>query len=263
MFHRSTGSTGRQRISAVVLALALMLTLALPAAAAPARPDPHLSDLGDLPDPTYPTRLTNNGPSHQLGQSSLLLGQCVDGEADGQPNGTATGDDGAVGDPVLGNQQCTDDEDGVTPNGHWQSGVGGGSVNVTVAGGPGCLSGWIDWNHNGNLTDAGDNILNNVLLNTGTSTQPFTVPANPVSGTFYARFRLYSPDQGGVCTSAKAPTGPAINGEVEDYVWQFVNAVTLSGMSASSAASPLALPLGLVTVLGVLLAGIVLARHPV
>ena len=199
-------------------------------------------DLGDLPQPqpatpTYPTLLAN-APSHQLGQN-LLLGVCVDAETDGQPDTPATGDDTAVGSPVFGQTvpPCTDDEDGVvrTPNVNWQNGVGGGSVNVTVAGGPGCLSGWIDWNGNGNLTDAGDNILDNILLGTGTSTRTFTVPVPPGSGTFYSRFRLYPTDPGGVCTSAKAPTGPAIGGEVEDYRWSFSpNAVTLSQLQATT-----------------------------
>ena len=201
-------------------------------------------DLGDLPQPqpatpTYPTLLAD-APSHQLNQlgqgvQNVLLGICVDSETDGQPDIPATGDDNTVGSSVFG-QLCTNDEDGVvrTPNIKWQSGAGGGSVNVTVAGGPGCLSGWIDWNGNGNLTDAGDNILVNLLLGTGTSTQTFTVPVDPRNGTFYARFRLYPTDPNNVCTSARTPTGSAINGEVEDYRWSFgANAVTLSGMTAS------------------------------
>ena len=65
-------------------------------------------------------------------------------------------------------------------------------------------------------------------------------------------------------STAFSPTGPAPDGEVEDYRWNFgPNAVTLSGMTASSAATPLALPLGIVTFLGVLVGGIVLARRPV
>ena len=74
----------------------------------------------------------------------------------------------------------------------------------------------------------------------------------------------------GTCTTdtaaavAFSATGGATTGEVEDYQWPFgPNAVTLSGMTASSAATPLALPLGLVTLLGVLVGGIVLARRPV
>ena len=97
-------------------------------------------DLGDLPQPTpptpptYPTLLTS-GPSHQLqpGQT-LFLGACVDAELDGQPNGTATLDDGTAGSPVFGVQSCTDDEDGVTRvAGIGGAGNGGGWTNGTVA----------------------------------------------------------------------------------------------------------------------------------
>ena len=208
-------------------------------------------DLGDLPQPpappTYPTLFTT-GPSHQLlpGQT-LFLGACVDAELDGQPDPLAGGDpvtggdDNAVGSPVFGNQQCDDDEDGVVrpTDFNWTTATGG-RVNVTVAGGPGCLSGWIDWNGNGDLTDDGDNVLNNVPLNTGTSLQTFGVPAsvNPASGTFYARFRLYAPDivnESPVCQTPRLPTGPAINGEVEDYRWSFgPNAVTLTDLQATT-----------------------------
>jgi hypothetical protein len=196
-------------------------------------------DLGDLPEPTpnYPT-LLSSGPSHQLG-GSLFLGACVDAETDGQPtNAAATGDDLVASSPKFGNQLCTNDEDGVvrTPNVKWQSGANGGSINVEVAGGPGCLSGWIDWNNNGSLTDTDENIFNNFPVDTRPSTPlpPFMVPVNPANGTFYARFRLYPTDPGGVCASAKAPTGPAVGGEVEDYRWSFgPNAVTLRDLQAT------------------------------
>ena len=229
---------------------------------------PPYYDRGDLPEGTagvaqnYPTLSASGGPSHLVGPN-LYLGQCVDAEPNGQPDSVASGDDPAVAAPSYGTCATTDDEDGVqrTPNVNWTVSTGG-SVNVTVAGGPGCLSGWIDWNGNGNLTDGGDNILDNVAVNTGTSIQTFTVPV-PVNGTYYARFRLYPVDGNNLCTTARTPTGEAPGGEVEDYQWGFVpTAVTLSGISASSAASPAALPLGIVTILGILLGGIVLARRP-
>ena len=230
---------------------------------------PPYYDRGDLPDGTlgvpqsYPTLNENDGPSHLVGPN-LYLGQCVDAESDGQPDSVASGDDPAVAAPSYGTCATTDDEDGVqrTPDASWTTGPNGGSVDVTVAGGPGCLSGWIDWNGNGDLTDKGDSILDKVPLNPGTSTRTFAVPV-PVNGTYYARFRLYPIDGNNLCTTAGTPTGEAPGGEVEDYQWGFVpTAVTLSGISASSAASPVALPLGIVTILGVLLGGIVLARRP-
>ena len=129
---------------------------------------------------------------------------------------------------------------------------------MTVAGGPGCLSGWIDWNGNGNLTDGGDNILDNVPVNIGTSIRTFAVPVDPSNGSsMHASGSTRS--MGKFAHHHKNTTGVAPGGEVEDYQWGFVpTAVTLSGISASSAASPVSL----VTILGVLLGGIVLARRP-
>ena len=239
-------------------------------------------DLGDLPA-TYPTLLANNGPSHQLGQN-LFLGQCVDGELDGQPNATATGDDTAVGSPVSGTPSCIDDEDGVTPvagkggagNGvGWTVGTvvagGGGAVQVTITGGPVCLGAFFDFAHSGTtLTPAPLLDTNGAAVTqpiaVGTPTFYFDIPANTFNGQpIYARFRVTSPVSN-ACAPASpvfSPTGPAPDGEVEDYQWNFnPTAVTLSGISASSAASPVALPLGIVTILGVLLGGIVLVRRP-
>ena len=210
-------------------------------------------DWGDLPDesaegthPDYATRLVDNGPRHVIG--TLFLGAAIDSvEPDGTPTLLANGDD---------DNAATDDEDGVvpTPNVKWTSGFGTGSVDVTVAGGPGCLSAWIDWAGDGSLTSANDNIISNVLVVTGTQTLTFNVPTNPGAGAFYARFRLYPPDSatpGQECTTARTPTGPANGGEVEDYRWSFgPNAVTLSGLQASPAAAlPLA-PLGLAALTG-------------
>ncbi len=192
-------------------------------------------DWGDLPE-TYGTTFAANGPRHVVG--SLFLGPQIDPyELNGLPSADALADDKG---PVAG----PDDEDGVTPTPGvlWQRKNGGGSVNVIVTGGPGCLSGWADWNNNGNMTDPTENILVNVPVNTGTSTLTFAVPVQPGSGSFYTRFRLYAQDAGGGCTSAKSPTGSATNGEVEDYRWSFgPNAVNVSAFSGSAA--PAALPL--------------------
>lgn len=193
-------------------------------------------DWGDLPDasvggPDYATRGSANGPRHVIG--NLYLGSLIDAhELNGLPTTAANGD----------NLNGLDDEDGVvrTPGWKW-SPANGGSVDVMVTGGSGCLSGWIDWNKNGSFADAGDEVLTNRAVTTGTSTQKFPITANlPFSSPLYARFRLYAPDAGG-CTSAKSPTGQAVNGEVEDYAWSFgPNAVSVQSFSGS--ASPAALP---------------------
>jgi hypothetical protein len=212
-------------------------------------------DWGDLPDssvggPNYPTKFAVNGPRHVIG--NLFLGASVDPfELNGAPTTPANGDD------VSG----ADDEDGVAPTPAilWQTGANGGSIDVTVTGGPGCFSGWIDWNNDGDFADGGENILSNVSLAAGSSTQTFFVPVSPDSGSFYARFRLYAPDSGGGCATVREPIGQAVNGEVEDYLWSFgPNAVNLSSFGAT--ASPASLPVigGVLAALG---AGVVALRR--
>src|SRR5205823_5695034 len=49
-------------------------------------------DFGDAPDLPYPTLLASNGARHRI-VPGFYLGAGVDFEPDGQPNGTATGDD--------------------------------------------------------------------------------------------------------------------------------------------------------------------------
>ena len=218
-------------------------------------------DFGDLPA-TYFTGYSSDGPRHRIG--SLFLGAAVDSETDGIPSAGADSDDTSGATP--------DDEDGIapTPGVRWVVGPAGGSVNVTVTGGPGCLSGWIDWDRDGSFFGTGEPILDRVLVSGSNVPHTFGIPAltTPIdfgAGPFYAWFRLFPTVAGGGCGDiSKDYLGFAENGEVEDYAWTFTaTAVTLSGMSAMPAASPLALPLGLVTLLGVLVGGIVLARRPV
>ena len=216
MFHRSTGSTHRQRVSVVVLALTLILTMAFPAAAAPSRPDPFYSDFGDLPA-TYPTS-TADAPVHQLQlvPGGLMLGQCVDGEPNGQPTATAKGDDDAIGHPAYGVPSCaSDDEDGVTRvagkggasnGGGWTNGTvlsgNGGAVQVTITGGSACLGAYFDLLRNGTLPLAtlrnADNSPVTQPIAAGTYTFYFDIPDGTFNGTppgqpIYARFRVTSP----------------------------------------------------------------------
>lgn len=236
-------------------------------------------DRGDLPDPTYPTLISSNGPSHLVGPN-LFLGQCVDADSNGQPDTPATGDNIGVGAPGFGNvnpppagpgygtcAEAGNDEDGVARNmsDKWTPGAAV-RLNVTVQG-SGEMACWIDWNNSGNLGDNSNKFISIGPVSTGSTEVNVTVPSTgyTVGNPLYVRCRLF-PTGGapGGALSQDDFVGSAPGGEVEDYRWSFgPNAVTLSGMTASSAASPLALPLGLVTVLGVLLGGIVLARRPV
>jgi large repetitive protein len=88
------------------------------------------------------------------------------------------------------------------------------------------LNAWVDWNSNGIFGDSpGEQIATNLSVPSGS---PFVlnaaVPAGAVAGTTYARFR---------CSTATGlgPTGPAPNGEVEDYVVVIGTATPRIGLS--------------------------------
>ncbi|MEE8526307.1 MAG: GEVED domain-containing protein, partial [Thermoanaerobaculia bacterium] len=154
------------------------------------------TDYGDAPDPSYPTLQASDGARHTLG-SGLFLGSGIDADADGQPNADASGDD------ADGN----DDEDGVShinPLGPGQSA----SVEI-VASAVGVLDAWVDFDGDGTWS-AAERIFTAQVLTAGTNTLSFTVPADAVLGTTFARYRLSS-------TGMADPTGLAPDGEVEDY----------------------------------------------
>ena len=175
------------------------------------------TDLGDIPDPNYPTLLASNGAVHMV-SAGLFLGACVDTEIDGQPNAMATGDDGAVGSTTLGTcATAGDDEDGVTNFQNLIAGNGTAGVDV-IAPSPCVLDAWVDFNQNGLLGDAGEQIFTSQPLVAGVNALNFAIPVTASAGNTYSRFRCSS--AGGL-----APTGVAADGEVEDYV---VNIGTLS-----------------------------------
>ncbi len=168
----------------------------------------HHLDLGDAPDPGYPTLLASAGASHVLG-SDVYLGACVDAESDGQPTATATGDDLSIGSPVYGSCIRDSDEDGVgfvTPL------YPGGTTKIVVRAHAACtLSGWVDFNGDGDWLDGGESLFpSGEPVTAGLNPLSFEVPVGAVQDTTYARFR---------CTTdgAVGPTGEASDGEVEDY----------------------------------------------
>ncbi len=162
-------------------------------------------DLGDLPDTgtgtgsgNYQTTLSDDGPRHVI--TGLYLGAAVDAEQDGQPNGTASGDDVAGSTP--------DDEDGVTI----PSLMAGTTVTVTVvSSGSGNLNAFFDWNNDGKFDGSGEAILE-IAVVAGSNNLTVPVPSSTVTGTdLGARFRVST--AGGL-----GATGAAADGEVEDYL---------------------------------------------
>lgn len=162
-------------------------------------------DYGDALN-TFATLGASNGPAHVI-VSGYSLGATVDVDNDGQPSANADGD-GA-------------DEDGIT----FPAIVGGGNglmaclsndltVNLTNTGAlAALLDGWIDYNGNGTFEHPAEHINagTSIALVAGNNTVSVSVPCSAVLGNTTARFRLST--AGGL-----APTGPAANGEVEDYV---------------------------------------------
>ena len=156
----------------------------------------------------YRTSLTCDGARHGLG-GSLRLGAAADGDGGDLSNATASSDD-ATG---------VDDEDGVWPTQgvNWAVGTNKGSLNVTVSGGSGYLSCWVDWGNNGDFSTTGDLVISNRAVSTGTAAQTFTIPSGVTfPNTFNVRCRVYP-----VSIPAPSSFGAIEFGEVEDYQWAF------------------------------------------
>ncbi len=152
-------------------------------------------DFGDAPDPGYPTLRAADGARHLC--VGPTLGADRDDDPDGQPSDDADGDD------ADGN----DDEDGVV------FGIGlvqGETTAVTItASAPGLLDAWIDFDRSGDW-DAGEQVFTNEPLAAGANHLGVAVPADASPGDTFARFRFST-------AGNLAPTGPADDGEVEDY----------------------------------------------
>lgn len=176
-------------------------------------------DWGDAPDATsltakgdYTTRRTVGGASHIVTTSGngthadFFLGDFVDTDIDGQPNIAADGD----------NLVDLADEDGVTATGFYVLNRDRDIV-VTVgkhssySGTTFHVYGWIDWNQDGDWLDSNEQIISDTSATVGSQTYTITTPATAILGKTYARFRICST---GDCN---VPTGPSIDGEVEDY----------------------------------------------
>ncbi|MCH9651819.1 MAG: DUF11 domain-containing protein [Deltaproteobacteria bacterium] len=179
------------------------------------------ADLGDAPDLPYGTLIGSAGPSHQTNPAvELYLGSCVDTDLDGQPSPLADGDDLGLGASRIGD--CIDDEDGVTFDTML---VRGQMATITVTSSMAArLDGWVDLDGAGGFAGA-DQIITDQPVTSGANTFNFAVPANAAVGRSYARFRLST--AGGL-----GATGPAADGEVEDYV------VTIKGFDFGDLPNP-------------------------
>ncbi|MEO8165625.1 MAG: GEVED domain-containing protein, partial [Betaproteobacteria bacterium] len=127
-----------------------------------------------------------------------FLGSIVDGDTNGQPNATATGDDLVF---------APNDEDGVTFGTLRQ----GRNTTVTVvASAAGKLDAFVDFNADGDFCDPDEKIFDNLTVAAGTNSLTFRSPSTAADSNTFARFRIST--AGGLTFS-----GLASDGEVEDY----------------------------------------------
>ncbi len=159
-------------------------------------------DFGDAPN-SYGTLIANGGPS-QAALFGFYLGSSIDGDPDGQPNGTASGDDtDAEG----------DDDDGVILPSLL---IAGQTANVTViASSTGFIDGWVDFNNSG-FFDASERVFLNTAVVAGNNALSFAVPAGATASTTFARFRYTQ-------VGTNSPIGAGGTGEVEDYQVQIIS----------------------------------------
>ncbi len=184
-------------------------------------------DFGDAPD-SYGTTLAAGGASHGI-TAGLSIGATVDRELNGQPTSSADGDD--LNGRILPSGATEDDEDGVT----LLQPLGPGAradfrVNVTnTSGTVAYLQGFMDFNGDGDFTDAGEHFLTDIVVPNGSvglnldgSDGVFVnVPAGAAVGNTYARFRLSQ-------STGLGPKGAANSGEVEDYVFPILGSAEIA-----------------------------------
>ncbi|TWT78378.1 FG-GAP repeat protein [Posidoniimonas polymericola] len=168
------------------------------------------ADFGDAPEP-YPTLLADDGPRHEA--VGPQLGATRTAEMNGLPSAAADADSG---------------DDGVT-FGEIRVGQANATVAVNVQNAPAGarLDAWIDFNGDGSWDGATDQIIRNAPVSDGENSFRFEVPSWAQAGHTSARFRIST--IGGL-----SPFGPALDGEVEDYIVE----VSSPSKSAGEYAAP-------------------------
>ena len=200
-------------------------------------------DFGDLPAAYNNTVVAENGARHLIGDT--YLGTAVTGDADGQESPTATGDT----------------DEGIVRGGNWVDGANGASllVDVVCPSAPCYLSAWVDWDYtggggDGDFNDSGEKVLVDYPVVNGSQAINFNVPTGVFDGTgtnriINVRFRLYENSTSG----AAQPTGSVVNGEVEDYQWEFgPTAVSFQSLTINTPMTVLYIVIVLTTILGML-----------
>jgi hypothetical protein len=169
-------------------------------------------DFGDAPD-SYHTMSSSDGPYHPVVEG-VYLGDAVDCDFIGNPDTWADGDE---------------NDDGVRFSGPL---VPGSSILVAVeVSTNGFLDAWIDFNRDGDFADGDEQVFSSESF-AGTTAR-FLILSTPMTakeGPTYARFRFST---GGHLSY----DGPALDGEVEDYLIYITPCAC--GVSASAITDPL------------------------
>ncbi|PSW31269.1 hypothetical protein C9J21_17505 [Photobacterium phosphoreum] len=158
----------------------------------------------------------NDGDAALDGDQDLTLGANWDSEFVSQFSADATGDD----------LQASDDEDGVTLPASITVATST-PVTVSVPQAAGFLNVFIDLNGDGDFADVGEMIIEDQLITAATTNLDFNLDAGLTAGyngDTFVRFRLCS-----TAATCNSPTGEAADGEVEDYQFELINQIVLSG----------------------------------
>ncbi|PSU20429.1 GEVED domain-containing protein [Photobacterium kishitanii] len=172
-------------------------------------------DKGDAPD-TYGQVGHRNDDVDKSGAPDLILGTRWDPDLHDFYSNDATGDD----------RTGEDDEDGITMPADIIVATST-TIPVTVTGGNGFLSAFVDLNNNGVFTDPGERVLDDLAVSAGNNNVALTLSAGPTGrfdGLTFIRFRLCT-----VSDLCDTPTGTVANGEVEDYQFNLINQIVITG----------------------------------
>lgn len=164
---------------------------------------------------------TSYGAANHRTVPGLRLGAAVTTEsvAYNSPTASADSDDGVTIPPLSRGQATT--------------------ISVAVSG-PGYLSGWIDFNGDGDFADAGEQVASNVVDGgagdadgtvNGIIAVSVTPPVNAVLSATIARFRLSS-------NTGQASSGLAGFGEVEDYQFTLANTSLTVAKTSTAISDP-------------------------
>ncbi|MFN8309691.1 MAG: GEVED domain-containing protein [Chitinophagales bacterium] len=162
-------------------------------------------DYGDAMGAATP--LASGGAAHVI-VPGVKLGTKEDTEADGIPSPNSLSDD-TTG---VNDDDGVDFNIGVATNGENILQIGMANAIRVTASVAGYLDAWIDYNHNNNFNDPGEQVFINTALAAGLNTISFNISDSVDYGPTAMRFRFAL-----AAGDVTSPSGFATNGEVEDY----------------------------------------------